>query len=103
MQELAPKKAIVYSYFKYSKVDKNNNEIGLICINTIEEPTQERDNQFGWETHSYWVEFSDDLFKYLKGTLIKQNDIVICVYPDYKDSNKYNAKLYKINDFVIKQ
>lgn len=96
-------KAIIYGYFTLNKVNKNGEEKGLICINLIKPKTKESATDIGWEASYYWVDFNDELFKYLKSTLIKQSDITLRLTQDYKDSNKYTSQLVKINDFVIKQ
>lgn len=94
--------AIIYSYFTYSKVNKKNEEKGLICINVIKPTDKNSPKSFGWEKCSYWVNFNDELFKYLKGVLVKKSTLKVALVPDYKDSNRYTSKLIQINDFVIK-
>ena len=96
-------KAIVYGYFTTTKVNKDGEERGLICINLIKPKSHETATDIGWETTYYWTNYSDELFKYLKTTLIKQSDITIRLVQDYKNSNNYTSQLVKINDFVIKQ
>lgn len=96
-------KGIVYGYFTFSRVDKNNVEVGTICINVIKPLPVEDGRHYGWEATSYYVPFSDELFKYLKTTLIKQSEFKFRLVQDYKNSNNYICQLIGINDFVIKQ
>lgn len=96
-------KGIVYGYFNYTKIDSKGNERGSICINVIKPKQHETATDIGWESTYYWTDFTDELWKYLKGTLIKQSELKFQLVQDYKDSNKFTSQLIAINDFVIKQ
>ena len=93
-------KAIIYSYFTYTKVTKEG-EKGLICINYLI-PNKE-DKFGGWKNYSSWVNMDDALLIYLKDTLIKQSTIELRFREDYRNSSAFIQEIVKINDFDIKQ
>lgn len=96
-------KAMIYGYFNHTKINKKGEEQGLICINYIKPKTTERATDKGWEACYSWVNFSDELWNYLKTALLKQCELKFELRPDYKDSTKYTMVLIGVNDFVIKQ
>lgn len=95
-------KAMIYNFFSTTKIDKNGEERGLICINYIMPSREDTAKNIGWTQKFSWVNFSDELWKYLKTTVLKTCDITFSLREDYRNSNNYIMEITKINDFEIK-
>lgn len=102
MFENVSAKAIVYSFFTYSKPTKDG-EKGLICISYLLPNTDDEKGR-GWKSYSSWVNFSDELFNYLKTLVqgqLKTSTLEFRLKEDYRNSGTFIQEIVKINDFQL--
>lgn len=96
-------KVIVYGYFNHTKIDKNNEEKGSICINYLIPKKGDKATDIGYNTGFSWVPFNDELWKVLDSCLLKSTTLTYNLIEDYSDPTRLIKVLSKINDYVIKQ
>lgn len=97
-------KGMIYQVNNFTMVDKKTgDERGLINIQYIIPQTNESATRLGWTTGQSYFAFTDNLWKELKGLILKNVDLKFQLVADYKDSTRYTSKLVAINDLVIKQ
>lgn len=97
-------KGLIFNVNNFTIVDKKTGkESGMINIQYIYENPNESATRVGWQSGQAYFIFNDDLWKYLKGNLLKNCTFKFKLIPDYKDSTKYTSKLVQVNDYIIKQ